>query len=79
MTHRLIRFAEDGEEKGTFIPSNWVVDGVLYWSHSLNARRDFKNKVALQPNCLRYDIEKIVLIKGKYNLVAEIMRRWPSS
>ena len=68
MTHCLIRFVEDGKQKDTVVPSNWVVDGVLYWSDSLNARRDFKIKVAPppQPNWLKYEIEKTVVIEGKY-------------
>ena len=32
MTDYLIRFVEDGEQKDTVVPSNWVVVGVLYWS-----------------------------------------------
>ena len=66
MTHCLTRFVEDGKQKDTDVPSNWVVDGVLYWSNSLNACRDFKIKVAPQPNWLKYEIEKIVVIRGRY-------------
>ena len=32
MTDYLIRFVEDGEQKDTVVPSNWVVGGTLYWS-----------------------------------------------
>ena len=41
---------EDDEQKDTVVPSNWVADGVLYWSNSLNACRDFKNRMASQPS-----------------------------
>ena len=66
MIHCLIRFVGDGKQKDTVVPSTWVVDGVLYWSNYLNARRDFKNRVAPQPIWLKYEIEKMVAIGGKY-------------
>ena len=53
----LIRFVKDGEQKDTVVPANWIVDGVLYCSNSLNACRDFKNRMAPQPNCLKYEVE----------------------
>ena len=57
---------ENGEEKHTGLPSNWVSDGVLYWSNSSTARREFKNRLVPQPNWLQNEIEQIVVIGGKY-------------
>ena len=52
MTDCLIRFVEDGEQKDSVVPSNWVVGGVLYWSILLMPAE------TPQPNWLKYEIEE---------------------
>ena len=53
--------SEDGEsiQYEQTIPSNWVIDKVLYWPNHLNVKRSFHNREDPKPDWKCFKLKKI--------------------
>ena len=45
MAYTLVRFLEGENVEESIVPTNWIVKDQVYWSGSIHALRDLKQKV----------------------------------
>ena len=61
-----VKFLEkDGSSRRTVIPSNWVKNGMMYWSNSLNATKQWKACCEPNKSWPYYKVIKVLLRGGK--------------
>ena len=67
MAYSLISFDDSGVIKDAVVPSNWVLNGYVYWCDSLNAKRNLENCSPLNMKWPKYRVLKIKLQDGMCN------------
>ena len=71
MAFSLVRFVENDEIEEAVVPTNWMKGGKVYWSTSINAKRDCMNKIPLNQNWPAYDLVSIKISDGMYYILID--------
>ena len=69
MAYSLIQFWENSDKLGdAVVPTNWILDGHVYWCNSINAQRALEQRVPLNLKWPCYKVRKIKLSDGMYTI-----------
>ena len=64
MAYSLVKFWEKGEIEEGVVPTNWIMDGQVYWSNSIHAQKHLKQKKPVNLDWPSYELMKVVFTDG---------------